>query len=65
MANVAIDDDLLARALDASNEKSKTATVNQALHEFIRRREQRRILDLFGTLDWDSDFDYKRARNRP
>lgn len=40
------------------------ATVNQALREFIARREQARIVELFGTLDWDGQFDYKRERSR-
>jgi len=62
--NLAIDDELLERALRIGGEKSKKATVNKALHEFVARREQRRIVDLFGTLDWDTDFDYKRERAR-
>ena len=62
--NLAIDDELLARALEVGGEKSKKATVNRALHEFVARREQRRILELFGTLDWDSDFDQKRERTK-
>ena len=62
--NLAIDDELLARALEVGGEKSKKATVNRALHEFVARREQRRILELFGTLDWDSDFDQMRERTR-
>ena len=31
---------------------------------FVARREQERILDLFGKLDWDEEFDYKRERHR-
>ena len=62
--NLAIDDELLTRALEIGGEKSKKATVNRALHEFVARREQRRILELFGSLDWDSDFDYKGERTR-
>jgi len=62
--NLAIDDELLAKALEIGGEKSKKATVNRALHEFVARREQQKILELFGTLDWDSDFDYKRERTR-
>lgn len=62
--NLAIDDELLARALEIGGEKSKKATVNQALREFVARREQAQILDLFGTLEWDVDYDYKRERTR-
>ncbi len=62
--NLAIEDELLARALEVGGEKTKKATVNKALREFVARREQQRILELFGTLEWDEDFDYKRERAR-
>ena len=62
--NLAIDPDLLQRALEISGEKTKKATVTRALEEFIARREQARILELFGALDWDTDYDYKRERTR-
>ena len=45
-------------------EQTKKATVERALREFIARREQCRILDLFGQLDWDEAHDYKRDRSR-
>lgn len=63
--NLQIDPDLLEQALSVSGEKTKKAAVTRALQEFIARRRQRRILDLFGTLDWDPDYDYKRERSRP
>lgn len=62
--NLAIDPDLLERALQVSGAKSKTAAVTQALTEFIARREQSRLLELFGSLAWDPDFDYKSERTR-
>lgn len=62
--NLAIDPDLIDRALEVSGEKTKKAAVTLALQEFIARREQRKILDLVGTLDWDDSFDYKAERNR-
>lgn len=62
--NLAIDPDLLERALRVSGAKSKTAAVTQALTEFIARREQSRLLELFGSLAWDPDFDHKRERTR-
>ena len=62
--NLAIDPALLDRALEVGGEKTKRATVNRALREFVARREQERILDLFGKLDRDEDFDYKRERHR-
>ena len=62
--NLAIDPDLLNKALAVSGEKTKRATVDQALREFVARREQKRIVELFGTLDWDDDYDYKSERSR-
>ena len=62
--NLAIDPHLLERALAVSGEKTKKATVERALRELIARREQRRLVELFGSLDWDPDYDYKAERSR-
>ena len=62
--NLSIDPKLLDRALEVSGETTKKATVTIALKEFIARREQRRLLELFGSLDWDPDYDYKVERSR-
>ena len=62
--NLAIDPDLLERALAVSGERTKRAAVTKALREFIARREQRRLVELFATLDWDPGYDYKAARTR-
>ena len=61
--NLAIDPDLLQRALAVGGEKTKKATVTKALAEFIARREQQRLLDLFGALEWDPTYDYKQERS--
>ncbi len=62
--NLDIDADLLEKALQISGERTKKAAVTKALREFIARREQRRIVELFGTLDWNPGYDYKRERSR-
>jgi len=62
--NLAIDKDLLDRALAVSGEKTKKAAVTKALQEFIARRQQREVLELFGALEWDPAFDYKSDRSR-
>ena len=62
--NLSIDPKLLDRALEVSGENTKKAAVTIALKEFIARREQRRLLELFGNLDWDPDYDYKAERAR-
>lgn len=62
--NLAIDPDLLERALEVSGERTKKAAVTRALQEFIARREQARILSLFGTVEIDPAYDYKAERSR-
>ena len=62
--NLALDPDLLERALAVSGEPTKKAAVTKALREFIARREQRRVRELFGKLDWDPRYDYKTGRSR-
>lgn len=62
--NLALDPDLLDRALAVSGEKTKKAAVTKALEEFIARREQARVAELFGQLDWDPGYDYKAERSR-
>jgi hypothetical protein len=62
--NLAIDPELLDRAVAVSGEKTKKAAVTKALEEFIARREQRRIVELLGQVDWDPTFDYKAERSR-
>ncbi|MDJ0976049.1 MAG: type II toxin-antitoxin system VapB family antitoxin [Planctomycetota bacterium] len=62
--NLDIDPDLLERALAVGGERTKKATVTRALQEFIARREQKRLIELFGSLEWDPDYDYKGERQR-
>lgn len=62
--NLAIEPSLLDRALAVGGERTKRATVTKALEEYIARREQRRLLELLGQLDWDPNFDYKAERSR-
>ena len=62
--NLALDPELLDRALRVSGEKTKKAAVTRALSEFIARREQKGLLDLFGALEWDASYDYKTERAR-
>ncbi len=62
--NLAIDPDLLDKALEVSGERTKKAAVTKALQEFIARRQQRRVLELVGKLDWDTSYNYKAERSR-
>lgn len=62
--NLAIDDELLEEAKRVGGQRTKKATVNEALLEYIQRRKRKAIIDLFGKIDFDSRYDYKRSRRR-
>jgi hypothetical protein len=63
--NLAIDDKLLEEALRVGGQRTKQDTVNQALLEYIQRRRQAKIVDLFGKLESAPGYDYKKQRRRP
>jgi Arc/MetJ family transcription regulator len=62
--NLAIDDELLNEALRVGGQRTKKDTVTQALQEYVQRRKQARILELFGKVEFDAKSDYKRQRRR-
>ena len=61
---MAIDTELLELAKEVGEMKTKKETVNQALREFVAKRKQLEFIDLFGKLEPDSDYDYKKRRQR-
>lgn len=62
--NLQIDNQLLNKALKIGGHRTKKATVTEALEEYIRRREQMRLLQLFGTIEYDPAYNYKAQRKR-
>jgi hypothetical protein len=62
--NLAIDDALLEEARRIGGQKTKRATVTEALSEYIQRRKQQQIVELFGKIDVDPEYDYKKQRRR-
>ena len=62
--NLNIDPSLLEEALKVGGLSTKKETVNLALREFVLRRKQRAIVDLFGTIDFDPNYDYKQHRDK-
>ena len=62
--DISIDPELIKRALEVSGERTQKAVVTKALQEFIARRRQKRVLELFGKLEWDAAYDYKSERKR-
>jgi Arc/MetJ family transcription regulator len=62
--NLEIDDRLLAKALKVGGLKTKKATVNEALAEYVRHRQQQEVVKLFGTVEFVPGFDYKAERKK-
>ncbi len=62
--NLAIDQELLRKALEISGLRTKKDTVNLALKELINRHMQLEIISLFGKMDPDLNYDYKKGRSR-
>lgn len=62
--NLAIDDELLTEAQQVGRHRTKKDTVNEALREYIQRRRQAKVVDLFGKIEIESSYDYKKQRRR-
>ena len=62
--NLAIDDELLRQALRLGKQRTKKATVNEALREYAQRRQRLEALQSFGALDFDPSYDYKSPARR-
>ena len=62
--NLAIDDRLIEQAVKLGGHRTKKAAVTEALREYIHHRQQLCILKLFGKVDLDPKYDYKRTRRR-
>lgn len=60
--NLALDDKLIDQAVKLGQHASKKDAVNAALREYVQRRKQLRLIDLFGTIEYDPTYDYKRER---
>lgn len=60
--NLAIDENLLKEALKIGGHKTKKNTVNEALREYIMKRKQKDIVSLFGKIDMEPSYDYKKVR---
>jgi Arc/MetJ family transcription regulator len=60
--NLAIDDNLIEQALIVGHHRTKKAVVTEALTEYIQRRKQVEIIDLFGKIEYESDYKYKEQR---
>ena len=55
--NVVLDDKLVAKCQRATGIKTRRALIQHALEELLRQKDQRRILELEGKVDWKGDLD--------
>jgi Arc/MetJ family transcription regulator len=62
--NLALDDKLIENARRIGKHSTKKAVVTEALNEYIQRREQIKILDLFHTVEYDPKYSYKTQRKK-
>lgn len=62
--NLALDDNLILLAQEIGHHKTKRETVTIALKEYISHKKQLSIKKLFGTIDFDETYDYKKAREK-
>jgi len=60
--NLAIDDSLIEQAQLLGRHKTKKAVVTEALEEYIQRRKQKNILELFNKIEYEKGYDYKEQR---
>ena len=62
--NLAINDELLTSAVKISGLKTKKETVNLALEEFIQKRQRKEAMELFGKIDFNKNWNPKKARGK-
>lgn len=60
--NLAIDDKLIKEAVEIGNHKTKKAAVTEALQEYILKRKQMLVREVFGKIEYDASYNYKKQR---
>ncbi len=62
--NLEIDSELIKEALRLGRHRTEQAVVLEALKEYVQRRKQLEVIELFGTIDYEDDYDYKEQRHK-
>ncbi len=62
--HLAVSDKLIEEARVIGGHKTKKAAVTEALQEYIQRRKQLKMINLFGTIGYGSEYDYKAQRKK-
>lgn len=63
--NLQLDDRLILKAVQLGAHRTKKEAVTAALESYVGHLERLEILELFGKVDYDPAYDYKKQRNRP
>jgi hypothetical protein len=63
-SHVPLDSELVGKAKRLGNKRTTAAVVREALEEYIQRRNQVSVVDLFGSVDFAPQFDYQKSRGR-
>ena len=62
--NLDLDPALVDEAVAVGGRRTKKEAVTEALLEYIARRRPAQTTRLFGTIDYDPKYDYKKQRRR-
>ena len=62
--NLEIDPNLIQEALELSQQRTKRGVVQEALEEYVQRRKQVKLITLFGNIEYEDDYDYKKQRQQ-
>jgi len=62
--NLDLDDRLILKAQSLGGHRTKRETVMRALLEYVQSLEQKKILDLFGRVEFDESYNHKKQRSR-
>jgi Arc/MetJ family transcription regulator len=63
-SNIEIVNNLIQEALELGGHISKRAVIEEALREYVQRRKQLKVLELFGTIEYEDNYDYQQQRQR-
>ena len=59
--NVVLDDELVEKCLAATGLKTRRELIDYALREVLRHKNQRRLLELKGRVNWEGDLETMRS----
>lgn len=64
ITNTPIDENLVEEARLVGRHGTREEAIRRALEEYVRQHRRQRIISLFGTIEYEDDYDYKSARRK-